>query len=222
MTRAAVREQLECAVSWLERAAAAGTPHVTPLEQAVDVATLLHAPDLAVRAWAVLARAPPEAWRAGVITNIPFDPATARPRPLERPREALDRDYPVRVQSDLEADLRARHKPGDMHIGLCANGHVEEAISVTREDVEREEVCSTLAVLGRIDEALALAGRLGLEPFRRRGVELVACIELVRVGRRREADARLATLSLDPHDHLHLALGFANRRPWGIYPFPDW
>lgn len=128
-------------------------------------------------------------------------------------------------RADVLVERIRSYAAREPHFALCLEGRFREAELLARSGVRLEEVAETLAVLGEFDAARRIASDPALEAVRRRGVQLVLVIELFRRGRVDEARLlaeELASVGLSVWERVHLALAFAGREPWGVYPFPDY
>jgi hypothetical protein len=104
---------------------------------------------------------------------------------------------------------------------LCLRGDTAAAIAAAKNDLDYEEIADTLAALGRFDEAINLIDSLPVSHDRRDGVRVVVLIEKCRrlvPGFAGEID-RFNPVDFD---RLHVILALAARRPWQIYPYPDY
>jgi hypothetical protein len=222
--RAAAREQLRAAVDSLEAIAAVGPVNTFSARALVRATLLLEEHDLAQRAVAILCQIPDRAFYAGLITNMELPNDFAERMKQVPTRDELERQHPVYGR---DAKLAAIYQSAESspHIRLCLEGSYEDAEAVAGNGVKLEEVGDTLAVLGEFDRAYALATGPKMEEFRRSGVLFVLVIELFLAGDltwSRELLAKFEATGMDEGSRVHLALGFAGREPWRVYPYPDW
>jgi hypothetical protein len=218
------KEHLEAGIEELEEAAASGRLNTLCLRALAGAARLLGHNRIADRADQLLREVPDEAFWAGAITNFEItEEATNRLRTIE-PLEELERRHP-RYNAEKIFQRISSNAEGDEHLALCLDGRVEEARTMAGSGVRLEEVGSLLAVLGEFEAARSVAADPALESFRQQGVKFVLLIELSRHGRVKEAAELLdgmTTGRIGAWSRIQLALAFANREPWGGYPFPDW
>jgi hypothetical protein len=219
-----VRSHLQAGIEELERAASEGRYNTMCIRALGSAAKVLGQDAVADRAARLLRAAPDGAFWAGAITNVEL-PATVpeRMRTMDLP-EVLEKRHPAYHADELVERIRSCAAT-EKHFALCLEGRFQEARALAGSGVRLEEVGDALAVLGEIDAARSVASDPALEAFRQRGVRFVLVIELFRRGRLDEAGALLAefeSAGLGAWERVHLALGFADREPWGGYPFPDW
>jgi hypothetical protein len=222
--RAAAREQLLAAVESLEAKSARGPVNTFSARALVAATLLLGEHDLAVRAESVVRAIPDSAFGSGMITNIELPGDFAERMRRVPTREELENRHPV---YDRDAKLAAIYRCAESsrHIQLCLEGNFEEAEAVAGNGVMLEEVGDTLAVLGEFDRAYTIATESKLEEFRRSGVLFVMAIELFLAGELAWSGELLdefAAKGMDEGSRVQLALGFAGREPWRVYPYPDW
>jgi len=215
---------LESALHELESDARKGRYNIFCIRDLGNVAQAVGQNSLAKRAGLLLRDAPDEAFWAGAITNFPI-PAMApeRLRSLATAEELTKLYPPFREEQTIQyiRSLAANER----HIEICLEGRFHEARQIAGSGLKLEEVGSSLAVIGEFEAVRGIASDPALEPFRRRGVQLVLVIELFRRGLSDDAMLILAELEragVGPWDRIHLATGIAGRLPWDGYPFPDW
>jgi hypothetical protein len=119
----------------------------------------------------------------------------------------------------------AQRGKSERHIQFCLSGDFQAALAASDSDLLVQETANTLAVLGNISLAIDVARGALRDHERRKGVLLVIAIECAR----RPATENLQELMRDLEkegltawDRIQLALGFSQRQPWDIYPYPDY
>jgi hypothetical protein len=219
-----VRSHLETGIEELERDASEGRYNTLCIRALGSAARVLGQHAVADRAVRLLRAVPDRAFWAGAITNVEL-PATVPERMRTvAPLVELEARHPPFRTAEIVERIRSCAAT-EKHFALCLDGRFQEARALAGSGVRLEEVGDTLAVLGEFDAARSVASDPALEAFRQQGVRFVLVIELFRRGRVDEAGALLAELEsagLGAWERVHLALGFADREPWGGYPFPDW
>jgi hypothetical protein len=124
-----------------------------------------------------------------------------------------DRDSPV-----PELQKCAQHSP---HLHFCLQGEIHRALMVAKSELDYEEIANTLAALGKFDDAISMIDSSPVSPERRRNVRFVVLVEKCRRLVPGFAE-EIARFNPRDYDLLHVALALAGRRPWEIYPYPDY
>ena len=217
--RRVAHELLQREATMLSSARRKGQWHIWGAREFACLAEIGGFDDLRVVACGILRAAPDSAFTAGVITNIEDLSQLIRRAPptLEDANEA----FPEYTGDVVESYVRrcGIHEP---LIGLALQGRLEEAGTMATEDVEKENIASTCAVLGQIGAAISFVAREEFPSRRRPGPLMVACIESYRHGDKLTAEELLHQLLAGPAHWGPLAAGFLGRIPWGGYPLADY
>lgn len=219
-----VASHLRAATEQLEKDARQGRYNTFCIRALGNAAHILGRFDFADRALSLLRTAPDPAFWAGAITNIEIPAKVAEGMRSLAPRERLEDIYPPSRTENVIQWIRSL-SASEKHLASCLEGRFQEARTAADSGLRLEEVANTLAIPGEFDAAWEIVNEPALEPFRRRGVQLVFVIELFRRGRSDKATLILAELDregLGAWERIHLALGISGRLPWDGYPFPDW
>lgn len=224
LAKSRARRYLEASVEELEGKAKDNQYNIFEVRLLANAATVLQQTDIAHRALALLRKVPDGVFWAGMITNFELPKNVPESlRTADSPQQ-LERQFPCYVEHDIADRTRMSAKTED-HLRLCLEGNVARAFAIAKTELQLEEVCETLAILGDFDAALNVARAPTFPDSRRRGVLVVIAIELFRRGRIEEFEKILAILEkprLGVSEYAYLALGLSGRVPWGGYPYPDY
>ena len=214
---------MRAAIDDLEVAAAAHTMNHFEAKLLGAVSDLLGYADILKRVETQLAKLSAADLFENAITNVDWHNLSAdeldRLRSIE-PAAKFAADHPVldRNAPDPNFERFAQESP---HLKLCLQGDIGGAIGVVKSDLDYEEIACTLAALGKFDEAVALIDSLPVPDYRRRGVRFVVLIEKCR-RLFPTFPSEINSFAPKGFDRLHTVLALAQRRPWSIYPYPDW
>lgn len=224
VTSGLVDSLLQAGIEELERAARKGSYNTLAIRALGSAAKVLRREAIANRAVTLLRAAPDEMFGAGALTNIELPAGAPERMRALGDLEALEKRHPP-YRADVLVERIRSYAAREQHFALCLEGRFREAELLARSGVRLEEVAETLAVLGEFDAARRIASDPALEAVRQRGVLLVLVIEMFRRGRVDEARLlreELESVGLSVWERVHLALAFAGREPWAVYPFPDY
>ena len=218
-------ELLAGAIDELETSAATGVFRTMDARFAAEASLVLGFSELAARASQILTRAPAQNFFAGAIMNfVPDADAIARLRKVHD-IEAVEPNYPRFSKSVIEPIAESQ-----IETSLAWHRRYDEALAHARKHPRQPpetcmvaEIAVTAAVLGDFATAEKLLGDKALRPGEVHAVRLTLAIEYVRY--QRPLDAERVFASIEPVKgwaRIVLALGFAGRMPWQIYPYADW
>lgn len=195
------------------------------IRAAIEACVVLGFNDLGARATAVFASIPDEAFFAGAIKNFePTAGALSRLRQMHK-LDALNQRLPP-FRKDLVEEVAVLQEP----TRLAWHGMYEDAFAAGRvlrrephETSAIAEIAVTAAILGDFRIAEDVIKDEILSPGDTHLIKLVLAIEYARAQMFSEA-ARVteSLLPLQGFDCIYLALGRSGRRPWEIYPYPDY
>lgn len=203
------------AATWLKQETHDGRWHYFFTRTLANVAMLGDLPDVVRAANEALVAAPERGTLAGSITNVAAHRKTAQ-RPPPNLADAHDAHPPHPGPCLLDREQ-------DPHLVLVRQARFEEARTHATTPLAQEEYASACAVVGNIGEALAFIDTDTFPADRKRGPQVVACVESWRLGDLPQTQALLDRLTpRDAYENAWLAAGFLGRMPWNGYPFPDY
>jgi hypothetical protein len=219
-----ISKQLRLAVQQLEVDFDEGRLNTFSLRSLGDAAVMLDQTDVAERVRYLLDRTPDELFFAGMLTNFAL-PSTA-PKSMRElsSKELAEKKRPSFNRDAFVARLWAMAAT-ENHIKYVLEGKIDQAVAAAKCDRELEEVPLTMVVLGDFENALSVAEKAPLEPFRRESVRFVMLMELALRGRHEESAKLLAdfeSTGFYAGARIQLALAIGGREPWAGYPYPDW
>lgn len=209
--------QLQLVVEYLESLAHQGSVNLFSARDAAAAAQLLERPDLVRRVEATVAGLTTKDLYRNAITNV--DPSTITPRAIDLPTFAeADRSHPLCTPAELLTKLRKIEQPS---LQLCLRDDISGATAAATCDRELEDIGSTLAAMGRFEDAAAFIAAQAVEDFRRDAVHSVILLEKCR----RQLPGIVEILKQSQsgnHGSLSVSLALIGRLPWICYPLADW
>jgi hypothetical protein len=221
--KAEIDRLMIAAIDDLEAAAAANRMNHFVAKLLGSVANLLGHRDVLKRVELLLAKLTAADLFRGGITNSDWHKLDSRELDRLRrvePAETFGADHPIYDRAFPVPDLQ-KYSQDPTHLQLCLQGNTAGALAAVKSDLDYEEIADTLAALGRFDEAVNLIDSVPVSRDRRHGVRVVVLIEKCRRLVPGFAD-EVARFNPVDFNRLYVILALTARRPWPIYPYPDY
>jgi hypothetical protein len=215
-----IERLLHAAIADLESSAGVGKLNSLLARHVGKVAGLLDFGGVMHRASALLSTQTAADLFKGSLTNIDLSTIDiSKLRGIESPAE-FSIQHPVWDDDALRAEL-TRCAESTPHLQLCLQGDPAGAVRAAKCDIDFEEIGNTLAVLGKLDDAITFIDSQPVQPMYRKAVRFIVLLEKCR----RSDPAAVDEINrFDPKEwyRLPIILALANRRPWIGYPYSDY